>query len=160
MRPLTFTLLLIGGCASGPDQQLVFSAANYPRFDRVDDLSRTASPLCRPPLDPPRRSRSKDESTHGNKQYYLYAKDRLAYLHARDLDQPDGQVLVKESFIERTQGPLFLMLKSGGDWTYATATPDGTTITAYGKLASCMECHESDRTRDRMFGLQSCASAK
>ncbi len=70
---------------------------------------------------------------------------------------------MKESWYpgdERKKGPLFLMLKSDGDWTYATATPDGREITAWGRLASCIECHESDRTRDRMFGLQSSTAAK
>jgi hypothetical protein len=47
------------------------------------------------------------------------------------------------------------MLKSGGGWTYATVTPDGKEVTARGRLASSIECHESKSTHDRMFGLQS-----
>ncbi len=163
MRTLTIATLLIGGCASAPGQQLVFSAAQYRRFERVDEVPRVAPTMCRPPVDLPRVSVSRDESTHGKKLYYLYAKDRGAYLHARDLDQPEGQVVVKESWFpgdERKKGPLFLMLKSEGNWVYATATPDGREITAFGTLASCRECHESDRTRDRMFGVTSCATAK
>ncbi len=115
------------------------------------------------PRPAPRRSASRDESTHGRKEYYLFAKDRAAYLHAKDVDQPDGQVVVKESWIPgspRTKGPLFLMLKSEGEWIYATATPDGKEITGSGKIASCRECHESERTRDRMFGRTSCAAAR
>jgi cytochrome c553 len=170
MRILTIAALLIGGCASTPGQQLVLSAAQYRQFERVDDIPRAAPTMCKAPVDLPRVSASRDEATHGRKLYYLYAKDRLAYLHAKELDQPDGQVVVKESWYprvvegrswsEQTKGPLYIMLKSGGEWTYATATPDGKEITASGKLASCIDCHESDRTRDRMFGLTSCPAAK
>lgn len=139
------------------------AAQTYGAWGRVDATLRVAPTLCDAPLPPPlRTSTSRDESTHGRKQYYLYAKNRSAYLQARDINQPDGQVVVKESRNPdtRERGPLFLMLKSRGEWTYATATPDGRTITAQGKIASCIECHESDRTRDRMFGLQSCSSSK
>src|SRR5436853_593995 len=34
----------------------------------------------------------------------------------------------------------------------------GKTITAAGKIASCMECHESKQ--DRLFGVKSCAGAQ
>src|SRR5260221_10880553 len=150
MRHLATLTLLIGGCASLPDQQLSFSAAQYKSSERVDEIPKAATTMRKAPVDFPRVSASRDESTHGRKLYYLYAKDRLAYLHAPDLDQPDGQVIVKESWFpgdDRKRGPLFMMLKSQGDWTYATATPDGKEITASGKLPSCMECHESKRTR-------------
>lgn len=139
------------------------AARTYGAWGRVDDEIRLAMTDCRPPLEPtPRMSASRDEATHGRKQYYLYAKFRREYLQAHDIDQPEGQVVVKESRIPATRerGPLFLMLKSAGEWTYATASPDGKTITSQGKLASCIECHESARTRDRLFGLQSCASPK
>jgi hypothetical protein len=136
---------------------LEHAAATYADWRRVDDEVHYAPTLCRGPIEPPLRTSGSRE------QYYLFAKDREAYLHARDLDQPDNQIVIKESWIPgatKTKGPLFIMMKSGGEWTYGTATPDGRTITAEGKLASCIECHESDRTRDRMFGLQSCASSK
>jgi hypothetical protein len=140
---------------------LEHAARTYASWGRVDDEVRLAPGLCRAPIEPPlRTSTSRDETTHGRKQYYLFARNREAYLHARDVDQPEGQIVIKESFYQKTKGPLFMMMKSNGEWTYATASPDGKTITAQGKLPSCMECHESDRTRDRMFGLQSCASAK
>ena len=41
---------------------------------------------------------------------------------------------------------------------HATLTPDGKTVMAAGKIASCMECHESKK--DRLFGVKSCASAE
>ena len=177
-------LLLLAGCtipAPDPVKDVLRNALRtYPSYGRVDDELRLAPTGCLAPtregpsflLPSPRRtSASRDETTHGKKEYYLFAKDRFAYLHAKDVDQPDGQVLVKESWFppkvaegtswfDRQKGPLFLMMKADGDWTYATATPDGAEVTASGRLPSCIECHESDRTRDRMFGLTSCAAAK
>jgi hypothetical protein len=107
--------------------------------------------------------------------YYLYARNREAYRLIHELPQPVGQVIVKESWIPAAtstfakpatgaRGPLFLMMKTGepdsdDGWIYATATPDGKSITSWGKLASCMECHQSAK-HDRLFGLTSCAAAK
>ena len=165
------TLFLLGGC-DGPKETapeaamppLLSAAQSYARYGRVDDDLRVALTDCRVPALPRARlSASRDESTHGRKLYYLFAKDRLAYLHAKEVVQPEGQVLVKESWIPgepRTRGPLFLMMKTGGEWTYATASPDGRTLTASGPLPSCRECHESTSTHDRLFGLTSCAAAK
>ncbi|HZE96319.1 MAG TPA: hypothetical protein VE981_04800 [Planctomycetota bacterium] len=156
MRNLATLMLLIGGCASLPDQQLSFSAREYRQYGRLDDVARAAPTMCDVPVNRPRVSASRDEATHGRKLYYLFAKDRSAYLHARDFDQPDGQVVVKESWLRDeagAKGPLFMMMKERGEWTYATASPDGATIAASGKLASCIECHESASTRDRMFGV-------
>ena len=54
---------------------------------------------------------------------------------------------------------LFVMWKRGKDvagtdegWTYATVTPDGSRVTASGRIQSCMQCHR-DATHDRLFGL-------
>ncbi|MBV8878415.1 MAG: hypothetical protein JO332_00490 [Planctomycetaceae bacterium] len=152
-------ILLIVGCQGPaptpvPDARLTDAAASYATYGRVDDEKRWAPWLCREPRKSVlRTSASRDEATHGRKQYYLYARDRNAYVRASDAGQPEGQVVVKESWIQQEKGPLFIMMKRDGDWIYATATPDGREITASGKLASCRECHESDRTRDRVFGL-------
>lgn len=157
-RRMLPAILFLWGCSTAPVPELPTAARQYPSYGRVDEDLHFALADCRPPIPPTlRMSASRDETTHGRKQYYLFAKDREAYLQARDVDQPDGQTVVKESWIPgmtREKGPLFLMMKREGEWTYATATPDGLTITASGKLPSCMECHESDRTRDRMFGLK------
>jgi len=156
-------ILLLGGCATPPEAPILEIARSYPHYGYVDEVPRLAPTMCKAPTRPElRRSASRHEVTHGRKTYYLFAKDRLAYLHAKDVDQPEGQVVVKESWIRPCQerGPLFIMLKSGGEWTYATAMPDGKEITASGKLSSCIKCHESESTRDRMFGLQSFAAAK
>jgi hypothetical protein len=164
-------LLLMGGCGgpkgAAPEAAtppLLRAAHSYRGYGRVDDDLRVALSDCRAPAPPrPRLSASGDLSTHGKKLYTLFAKDRLAYLHARESVQPEGQVLVKESWIPgepRTRGPLFLMMKAGGTWTYATASPDGRTLTASGQLPACRKCHESESTHDRLFGLTSGAAAE
>jgi hypothetical protein len=161
MRIASAALLLLAGCAA--DARLLEVSAAYPSYGRVDDTARIATPLCRPPDPaPPRLSASRDPETHGRKLYYLYAKDHEAYRMVRDRAQPVGQVLVKESWIpgaSRTRGPLFVMMKTGeadsdAGWIYATMSPDGKTVTASGKIASCMECHQSERTKDRLFGVR------
>jgi hypothetical protein len=142
----------------------------------VDETSRWAPTDCRAPAPGPARiSQSRDPETHGRKLYYLFARNRDAYLHASDLEQPPGQVIVKQSWhpaagstfvrpVTGLPGPLFVMAKTegpegDGGWIYATATPDGKTITAWGKLASCRECHEQ-APQDRVFGLRTCGGAK
>ncbi len=188
-------VLLVAGCETSPalppvprsETKIEPIAKEYRTYGLVDDLRRWAPELCEAPRQPaPRFSQSRDAETHGRKLYHLYAKDRGAYLHAREVPQPVGQVIVKESWVPKEvsekeagnlravfkggkyyhaskQAALFLMIKgeAGPDtdegWTYATVTPDGTTVTASGRLASCMECHVNAKV-DRMFGLGYCAS--
>ncbi len=54
---------------------------------------------------------------------------------------------------------LFVMMKldpktAGTDkgWVYATLSADGRTVTAAGRIESCMKCHQ-DAKSDRLFGL-------
>ncbi len=76
-------------------------AREYQAYGRVDSDARLAPFDCRAPstyLRVPRVSKSTDESTHGKKVYYLYAKSRQAYRDlAKSADQR-GQVLVKETW--------------------------------------------------------------
>ena len=97
--------------------------------------------------------------------------------------QPVGQTLVKRTWNPRDlaedphafdqargydgkmyttgePGPLFIMHKldpstpnTDQGWVYATLTPDGSQVTASGRIASCMKCHEVS-AYDRMFGIQ------
>lgn len=52
---------------------------------------------------------------------------------------------------------LFIMYKTDTDtpndagWVYGTIAPDGKSVTAGGKVESCMKCHQS-HTQDRLFG--------
>lgn len=127
-----------------------------------------------------RRSESDDDATHGRKLYYLYARQAMAYIdHGPKSTQPVGQVIVKEAFapVEAKEGEegdavsdagrryrageaagLFVMMKvdaetKGTDkgWVYGTIAADGT-VTAAGRLASCIACHEEAES-DRLFGL-------
>lgn len=178
--PSLVGLLLVAGCTPAPPpappSAIPDAALQYESYGRVDEVARRAPTACAAPDQPAARvSQSRDPETHGRKLYYLFAKNRQAYLQACDVVQPVGQVIVKQSwhpaegstFLRPVTGepaPLFLMIKTGGPdsdegWTYATATPDGKTITGWGKLASCMECHQQAQ-HDRVFGLKSCASAK
>ena len=160
---------ILAGCARepsvsrGPHDAVHRVAGTYTQYHRMNDLlqfSKTTRCMAPPPPEP-RMSASRDESTHGRKLYYMFALDSRSYSSAKYRDQPVGQTIVKESWLPakegRSRGPLFIMMKTGepdsdDGWIYATATPDGKTITAAGKLESCMECHRS-KTRDRMFGM-------
>ena len=161
--------LLTAGCAAAGDPRVDESARSYASYRRVDETRRWAPAACKAPAPKPLKvSASRDSETHGRKLYYLFAKDREAYRIARDRAQPVGQVIVKESRVPAAastrqnpaagdKGPLFIMMKTGDadsdeGWIYATATPDGTTITARGKLASCMDCHQSAK-HDRLFAV-------
>jgi hypothetical protein len=165
-------LAVLAASAQDPkpsESDLLKIAASYESYGKVDDEARWAPWLCRAPRDPMlRASASGDEKTHGKKLYYLFAKDRQAYVRPKDKPQPLGQVLVKEAWapaaastkerpVAGERGALFIMMKTGdpaadAGWIYATTSPDRKSITASGKIASCMECHQT-RTRDRMFGL-------
>src|SRR5581483_440697 len=110
-------ILLLWGCQAAPPPSGVLEAArSYADYGKVDDRRRRAPELCMEPTPPRlRTSASNDETTHGRKQYYLFAKERRAFLQARDRDQPEGQVIVKESWLQNEKGPLFLMMKSDGE---------------------------------------------
>jgi hypothetical protein len=171
---------LLAVCAAqepkDPNAEILKVAGAYASYGKVDDQARWAPTLCKAPLPPALRvSASGDEKTHGKKLYFLFAKDREAYINPKDKPQPVGQIIVKEAWtptesstperpVKEARGPLFIMMKTGdpaGDegWIYATTSPDGKTVTASGKIASCMECHQT-RTRDRMFGLPRAAAGK
>ncbi len=80
--------------------ELLEIARTYRSFGRVDDETRWAPWLCRMPM--PSRARfseSKNAETHGQKLYFLFAKQRDLYLKAATEAQPAGQVLVKEAWI-------------------------------------------------------------
>jgi hypothetical protein len=91
-------------------QRLLEIAAEYVRYGRVDDEARWAPYLCRMEL--PSRARfsaAEDRHGHGQKLYFLFARDRAGYVN---LDRPkspvapvyqvgregDSQVIVKESW--------------------------------------------------------------
>ena len=80
-------------------EALLAIAKEYKQYGRVDDETRWAPHLCRMPrAGTARFSESDDEDTHGQKLYYLFAKNRVEYITAKSADQPDGQVIVKQSW--------------------------------------------------------------
>jgi hypothetical protein len=85
---------------------------------------------------------------------------KLAALNPGDRVIPEDYALDGDHAF-RTGAPaaLYVMLKldpatPGTDqgWVYGTLTADGTKVTAAGRIASCMECHES-APHDRLFGM-------
>ncbi|MEX2185358.1 MAG: cytochrome P460 family protein [Pirellulales bacterium] len=129
-----------------------------------------------------RLSKSGDDETHGKKLYYLYVKDQIRYGSLRKT-QEVGQVIVKEAWKPEAAKDergvtvaydrddeqhyragekigLFIMTKLAPDtpntdegWVYGTVSADGKKITSAGRVENCMACHKSDKTKDRMFGV-------
>lgn len=89
-------------------------AAGYESYARVDDELHWAPGLCRLPMPSyPRRSASLSLDTHGRKLYYVFAKDRDAYL-SRGGKTPAivGQAVVKEAW-EAEEVPPTTVYDSG-----------------------------------------------
>jgi cytochrome P460 len=80
------------------DGTLKSIGSTYAGWYRVDEWSHWAPELCRLQVSKPRISASDDADTHGGKLYFLYAKDRAAYMASATKEQPVGQVIVKESW--------------------------------------------------------------
>lgn len=202
-------------------------AREYKSYARVSDTASWAPELCRSPIrEGVLESVSKDDSTHGRKLYFLFARDKSDYdavgRSSYDKEKKPfvaavGQVIVKESFkpvkvtdpkkipqppkpetpdpqqrerrgytpvgpgsdktetielpddhvvganheLFRTGDPagLFIMAKladtekpgTDAGWIYATVSADLKEVTAFGRIASCMECHTKTK-HDRLFG--------
>jgi hypothetical protein len=89
--------------------RLVEIAKTYKSYRHVDFAEAAWAPgLCRAPIPyrdfrpgEVRPSGSKDADTHGQKLYFLFARNRDAYLNAAARPQAEGQVIVKESWTPR-----------------------------------------------------------
>jgi hypothetical protein len=115
-----FALLLVAAAQEKKDANderfhpvLLSVAKSYEAYGKADDKVRFAPTLCMaPPPSPIRLSASKDPGTHGQKLYFLYAYDAMAYLKEnryqdsfkdpkkapRYEEKPAEQVLVKQSW--------------------------------------------------------------
>jgi hypothetical protein len=82
-------------------KELKDAAKDYLQWGRVDDEMRWAPWLCRAPQPGKAAfSKSKDEDTHGQKLYSLFAKNHKDYaIFGKDKAAPVGQVIVKQSWI-------------------------------------------------------------
>ncbi len=105
--------------------RLLELASTYQSYARVDDELHWAPFLCRQPMPSfPRRSQSTMEQTHGRKLYFVFAKDRAAYL-SRDGKTPafEGQAVVKEAWTaeqvpsttsyDKSQSPVLYLQENG-----------------------------------------------
>jgi hypothetical protein len=164
----------------GLEEQLREIAGSYESYDRIDPQQlRWANEACAPPRDSAlpdlEPSGGSADSPHGRKLYALFAKIASGNTYTEDgQPNPVGQVVVKESWIPelvvdrqrpldagsatQAKADLFIMFKlapatPGTDegWVYGTVKGDGKTVTAAGRLASCMSCH-IEAPHDRLFG--------
>jgi len=96
------------------EDRILDAAAHYKDWTRVSDQANWAPTMCRAPYpEGAQLSQSKDDGTHGQKLYFLFAKDAKAYQRlapARDEKgeikpglppSAAGQVLVKESWTHK-----------------------------------------------------------
>jgi hypothetical protein len=95
------------------DDQILSIASEYKQYSRVSDESNWSPALCQVPVPQGvQQSRSRDPGTHGRKLYFLYAKNRSAYMNFEFLTtrldgeaettnwkSAIGQALVKEAFV-------------------------------------------------------------
>lgn len=81
------------------------AVADYGSFGEVDDIMRWVPGLCRMVQLDIHVSRSPDKATHGDKLFWMFAKDRQAYVDCAQRDQPVGQILVKEAWASRPATP-------------------------------------------------------
>jgi hypothetical protein len=87
--------------APGPfDAHLLDDARAYASWTKVTSTFGWASTDCAAPPPPPtlHAGTSKDDATHGQKLFHLYAKNNAAYVSDYKKTAPIGQVIVKESW--------------------------------------------------------------
>ena len=85
----------------GPfDARLLDAARAYAGWPKVTSSFGWASTDCAAPPPPPtlHAGTSKDDATHGQKLFHLFARSRDAYVSDYKKPAPIGQVLVKESW--------------------------------------------------------------
>ncbi len=185
-------------------RSILDAAREYRDFEFVYTTPNWSPLDCRRPEKSGTFSASAESTTHGQKLYFLFVRESMAYWMASRLaTQPIGQTLVKETWlpvevdpddplvaihsgesvesnvgnphddnplipVQRdgksyqpgSKGPLFIMHYLGkyahdidNGWIYATLTPDALSITAIGRIESCMKCH-NDAPHDRLFGMK------
>jgi hypothetical protein len=120
--------------AAGPfDARLLEVARAYRGWSKVASDLAWAVADCDSdalPMDPPlRASASEDAATHGQKLYYLFARDRPAYAPPRGERAKAGQVLVKEAWtsipVPPGEAPAIGAMAEHGGRRYRTGTRAG-----------------------------------
>ena len=108
-------------------------AKEYASYGRVDDEARWAPYLCRTPNPSVARiSASKDSDTHGSKLYFLFVKQRDAYLK---LGEQSVQVIVKEGWTPKEVPPDTKTVAQPGEHYVPFAKKDGKVFHADSKSA-------------------------
>jgi len=78
---------------------LLAATNDYLQFGMVNSIALAAPQDCEPPGAPqPLMSESEHESSHGNKLYFLFAKEIGHYVNPENKPAPLGQVIVKAQF--------------------------------------------------------------
>lgn len=87
------------------DNEILAIAASYKSYGIIAERPQWAPTLCAAPPSPPRPetprlSDAKEPSPHGEKLYFLYARDYSGYVKTgkEGAEAPAGQVVVKEAF--------------------------------------------------------------
>lgn len=84
------------------EEKLLEIGKQYRTFAQIGDLPQWAPTMCIAPRPKLVLSASSDDDTHGHKLYYLFAKDKDAFLKATPdssgVIQPLGQAIVKDSY--------------------------------------------------------------
>lgn len=105
------------------EDRLARAARTYLAWGRVDDELRWAPYLCRQPLPSRPRLSAAEGGGHAEKLYFLYARDRAAYVAGREAV---GQVIVKESWTHRPVTPEAAAQVHGAP--LVAQTPSGATV--------------------------------
>lgn len=112
------------------DGRLLEIAAGYKKYALIDGKMNWAPGFCAAPGGPlePIVSRSEDLDSHGRKLYYLLAAKRIPYLFAQQRENPNGQVIVKESWLPEEVDPKMarnFVRHASGQQVSPYATRDG-----------------------------------
>lgn len=89
-------------------EALTTAIDEYLRYGMVNAIALPAPELCRSvgPTEPrPLMSQSEDDSSHGQKLYFLFAKDISHYMGQESTPAPVGQTIVKESWTSIESNP-------------------------------------------------------
>ena len=143
-RPAEMQPAVIYGCRLPEDELEVFNGVTMPKI-------RTKKAHAK-----------KEDSPHRNKQKDAWldvfvSKNAVQTIVSGEGEYPTGSIILKAKYNHPNRGEVELMtgmLKRErgynpvcGDWEFFTASGDGMTITARGRIDSCMMCHKDyDKT--------------
>lgn len=159
------------------EQALKQAGESYRGWRRVNEsperMPNRRLPFVPPPREePPRPETAAPSGELPTLLYLMFAKYPVAYApvtagNGEAAPQPEGQVLIKESYVAHADDPtkpdyagyLYVMLKvndrapdSDNGWVYGVLSKDGKRVLAAGKLEVCVTCHVK-AGQGRLFGV-------